>query len=238
MVKTLFSSFFLYSLASAGTQQVLLGWDVFDALPYSPPSLIASPSPSARASDSLCHAHENDTERVRVYSSPEFARGRGISIVTTAEDMQRIQRLPAFSKKGFYMGSTINEQVAQPFEERELPGRGKGLIANKTLHRGDRIFAHTPILVFHEDASDEPDEDYWADLESYAVAGLPAATKRMFWQLFGQESHGPAGGRINTNAFTIEIEDTEHYAVFPEIAVSFLLYLLLGWVLMVVDYSD
>ncbi|ATY60592.1 SET domain [Cordyceps militaris] len=104
------------------------------------------------------------------------------------------------------------------FDERDLPGRGKGLIANKTLHRGDRIFAHTPILMFHEDASQSLQEDVWAGLEHDAVRSLPLPAKDLFWNLFGQPSYGPAQGRIYTNAFSIEIKDIEHYAIFPEIA--------------------
>lgn len=226
MIKPTVSSFCLFSLASAGNQH-LLGWDVFGALLYGPPSfdsLIGWESPSESVSDSKCRALHNGSDYVRVYSSPEFAHGRGISIVTTAEDMAQIQQLPAFSKRDIYTKYNINKQIAQPFEERELPGRGKGLIANKTLHRGDRIFAHTPILIFHEDASATLDDDHWADVESCAVGALPPTSNKLFWQLFGQPSHGPAGGRINTNAFAIDIEDTEHYAVFPEIAVSYIVY--------------
>ncbi|TQV90370.1 phosphotransferase enzyme family protein [Cordyceps javanica] len=91
-------------------------------------------------------------------------------------------------------------------------------IKEHDYHRGDRIFAHTPILIFHEDASQNLKDDVWAGLENDAVGGLPTPAKAMFWNLFGQPSHSPAGGRINTNAFSIDIEDTEHYAVFPEIA--------------------
>lgn len=217
MINFAFVSVFLASLASAG-QEPLSPWNAFAFPSLSLPVVMEADSTTPHHH---CQSKGNGSEPICVYSSPHFALGRGISIVTTQESMQRIQKLPAWTGRAAYKKSKINEQPASPpFEERDLPGRGKGLIANRTLHRGDRIFAHTPILLLHEEASDGLSKDAWAGLETAAVGELPSRAKALFWNLFGQPSHGPAGGRIDTNAFAVEIDDAEHYAVFPEIAVS------------------
>jgi hypothetical protein len=160
----------------------------------------------------------SSTESFCVFSSQDFAGGRGISILTTPDRAKNFQQLPAFVNAGALPG--VNEQPSPPFEERELPGRGRGLIANKTLHRGDRIFAHTPILMFDGDSYEDLEKKEWLELEHIAVNNLPPKTKTLFSELYGRPVTDPVSDRIDTNAFQLRLEDTTYYAVFPEIAVS------------------
>lgn len=158
------------------------------------------------------------TESFCVFSSKDFAGGRGISILTTPDRAASLQQLPAFVDAGALAG--INEQPSPPFEERELPGRGRGLIANKMLHRGDRIFAHTPILMLDGDSFGDLEKKEWLDLEHAAVDNLPLKTKNMFSALYGRPMVDPVSDRIDTNAFEHELDEARYYFVFPEIAVS------------------
>ncbi|PTB34911.1 hypothetical protein M441DRAFT_32405 [Trichoderma asperellum CBS 433.97] len=151
-----------------------------------------------------------------VFSSYGFADGRGISILTTPDRVESLQQLPAFSDDDALSG--INEQVSPPFEETELPGRGRGLIANKTLHRGDRIFAHTPILMLDGESFGDLEKKQWLELEHTAANNLPPKTKKMFSALYGRPMTDPVSDRIDTNAFELELDEVVYYAVFPEIA--------------------
>lgn len=180
---------------------------------FSPVLVTNSSSPWTSQSD--CH---NNAETFCVFSSRSFAGDRGISILTTPDRIEGLQQLPAFADADALSG--INEQLSPPFEERELPGRGRGLIANKTLHRGDRIFAHTPILMLDGESFGDLEKKQWLELEHAAVNNLPLKTRKMFSALYGRPVTDPVSDRIDTNAFVLELNEVTYYAVFPETAVS------------------
>ncbi|KAL7793120.1 hypothetical protein V8C37DRAFT_113266 [Trichoderma ceciliae] len=178
-------------------------------------------NPAAVANSSYPWASQSDCRDSSessfcVFSFKDFAGGRGISILTTPDRIKKFQQLPAFVDAGALFG--VNEQPSPPFEERALPGRGRGLVANKTLHRGDRIFAHTPILMLDGDSFGDLEQKDWLELEHVAVNSLPPQTKMMFSALYGRPKTDPTSDRIDTNAFELGLEEATHYAVFPEIA--------------------
>ncbi|KAL7935401.1 SET domain-containing protein, partial [Trichoderma chlorosporum] len=170
-------------------------------------------SSSPWTSQSTCH---QNTETFCAFSSNDFAGGRGISILTTPSRVEKLQQLPAFVDADALSG--VNGQPSPPFEEKELPGRGRGLIANKTLHRGDRIFAHTPIMIIDSESFGDLETEEWLDLEHAAVNNLPPKTQEMFLELYGRPVTDPVSDRIDTNAFVLDMEENTYYAVFPEIA--------------------
>ncbi|KAM4055841.1 SET domain-containing protein [Hirsutella rhossiliensis] len=181
-------------------------------------NILAVPAQSepSWASEAECITNADETPPYCVFTSHTFANGRGVSILTTPNRAKTLQRVPAFVDAEAMAGTNL--EASPPFEERVLPGRGRGLIANKTLHRGDRIFAYSPILVLDEDAFQNLDEDKWIALETVAVAKLPLATRELFWELHGEPSVHPISDRIDTNAFEIEIGESTNYIVVPEIA--------------------
>ena len=107
-----------------------------------------------------------------------------------------------------------------PYDIRELPGRGRGLIAKRGIHRGDLIFAHTPVLAMNPTAFELEEKDRLS-LGHKAVANLPEATQKLFLELHGHFGiEDQIDDRINTNAFELEIGEVGHHGVFPETAVS------------------
>ncbi|KAM4059024.1 SET domain-containing protein [Hirsutella rhossiliensis] len=151
---------------------------------------------------------------VCVYSSHAFAHGRGISVVTTPDGAQSLRQLPAFAQEG----AEFTTHMPPPFEEKMLPGRGRGLVANKTLHRGDRIFALTPILILDEVAHNNLSDKDWIEIQSVAVDRLPPVAKDMMLQLHGEFATDAISGRVDTNSFEVDIGDSAHYIIVPEIA--------------------
>jgi hypothetical protein len=154
-------------------------------------------------------------ESFDVFWSPKFARGQGLSIVTTRERVEYFRPLPAVS-------SNINAQSWPAFEERKIPGRGRGLFANKTIYRGDRIFARAPILLIDMGVYDAA-ADIWPKLQNIAVDHLPDETRSKFWELYGQPVKDAVSGRIDPNAFVLRINKVSYFAVFPELSVRSLL---------------
>lgn len=162
-----------------------------------------------------CYSHDNQKEPVCVFSDQNFAGGRGIYIVTTTPRAYQMLKKPAFSQTDAL--ARINKHDNPPFEEHEFPGKGRGLVANKTLHRGDQIFASTP-LVITDPAMYNLDEAERLRLGHRGVETLPPATQTLFWKLLDHFKGDPVEDRVNTNAFDINIDDTGMFAVMPEIA--------------------
>lgn len=162
-----------------------------------------------------CYSNENTTEPVCVFSDQKFANGRGIFIVSTATLAYQMLQKPAFKDPNAL--SRINHHENPPFVQHEFPGKGRGLIANKTLHRGDQIFASTPLLITNP-ASYNLIESERLRLAHRGVDTLPPHSQTSFWALLDHFKGDPVDDRINTNAFEIEIDGVGQYAVLPEIA--------------------
>ncbi|GAB0136865.1 hypothetical protein EsDP_00005153 [Epichloe bromicola] len=172
------------------------------------PSVAATPP---KALQTFSSNSSQSSHSYHVYSSRDFAGGRGISIVTTEERIKKFQDVT--------LAPGINDNSSPPFLEQDIPGKGRGIIATKLLHRGDRIFAHTPLLMIDADVFDGAEFE-WSALEEEAVNNLPAESQKMFWELFGQPVLHPVSGRIDPNAFDLDMSDDEdsYYGVFPETA--------------------
>lgn len=170
-----------------------------------------------------CIRQENSTELYCVYTSPSFARGRGISIWTTPEEIEDILRLPAFMDHSVF-DEGVNEESNPPYEAKQLPGRGIGLIANRTLQRGDHIFSHTPVFFIHPDVFELFPEEDRIKMQQTAIQRLPPNTKSAFMGLYGHFGGDHIEDVLNTNSFAVDMWDepdaVEYSAVFPEISVS------------------
>jgi len=105
-----------------------------------------------------------------------------------------------------------------PWEVRTIPGRGKGLFATETLHRGDKILADTPMGVYLSDALEQ---DYKLDYIYLHTAflQLPEASQDIFLNAMTREGD-PIMERVNINAFAGEFEGAQHFLLYPETAVS------------------
>jgi hypothetical protein len=162
-----------------------------------------------------CFSNDKTEEPFCVFSHEGFASGRGIFIVTTKPFAWAMLDKPAFTMPN--MPENVNKFDSPPFEQHNFPGKGRGLVANKTLRRGDQIFASTPILI--------TDSDSWAldNAERLAllyrgVETLPLDSQARFWALMGHFDDDPVDDRINTNNFDVTIDGVSQQALFPEIA--------------------
>lgn len=96
-----------------------------------------------------------------------------------------------------------------------------GLIANRTIERGDLIKAHPAIAIFHNDAVDKSSAlfKHTRPLMKTAVDQLPPPTKELFLNMAAHnESEEPIIERIYTNTFGENFGGEEHSVVVPETA--------------------
>jgi hypothetical protein len=162
-----------------------------------------------------CFSAEGDEEPYCVFSHQAFASGRGIFILTTKPFAYAMLNKPAFTNPKVLAG--INEYDSPPFVQHEFPGKGRGLVANKTLHRGDKIFASTPILITDLDSYELSTSERLALLYR-GVDTLPSESQKRFWELMGHFNGDPVEDRIHTNNFDVVIDGVNQQALFPEIA--------------------
>jgi hypothetical protein len=172
-----------------------------------------SPYSSTWAFPPRCPEQQYGAERFCAFTSHTFAGGRGISIISTPSIVSDLRDSTAFSNLPNTMNTPYNV-----YNQLELPGKGLGLIANQPLHRGDRIFAHTPVLLISYDIYNQSlvSEDTRQELLRSAVYGLPKASQTLFFELMGHFGGDAIDDRIDTNSFEIDLGGTNHYAVFPE----------------------
>jgi hypothetical protein len=169
-----------------------------------------------------CMREHNSTEKFCIYTHSKFAQNRGISVFTTSEHADHFLKLPAFAHPD--VTKSANDEPNPPYEARELPGRGVGLIVNRTLHRGDHIFSNTPALLIHEDVFEIFFKGDRQPFQTQGVMQLPEKTSKLFLDLCGHFGGDKVEDIINTNSFAVDMftdeDDTAYNAVFPEISVS------------------
>jgi hypothetical protein len=154
-----------------------------------------------------CIREESSTVWYCVYTSPTFANNRGVSIFTTPEEMQKLSDLPAFKDSTVHVG--INQELDPPYVAKRLPGRGVGLIANRTLQRGDPIFSFTPVYMVHNDIhSIFANEDRFR-FQHTAIQRLPDKSQKAFMDLCGHFGGDHVDDVINTNSFGIDMWESE-----------------------------
>lgn len=163
----------------------------------------------------------HDSKTFCVSSSPSFAGDRGLSVITTPDRMHTVLSTPSLVCANTASPQRTSSYPRGPaFEEREIPGKGRGLISTRELHRGDSIFAWPPVLLVDSDLTDDLEPDQWISLESNAVDKLPLSTREKVWDLYGESNTYPINDRIDSNAFEIEVDDHLYFALYPETAVS------------------
>jgi hypothetical protein len=162
-----------------------------------------------------CIQTSNERPPFCVFTDAKFAQGRGISILTDPSTAQKIFHLPAFTNPKALAG--INVQAdSPPFKIHKLPGRGMGVIANQTIESGDLIMAYTTTTVFHGDAFDELDDYH---ILHTTVNQLPKSSQARWLEMAAHFDGDSYNEKINTNAFSEDFNEKEHYVIIPEVAV-------------------
>ncbi|KAI4142389.1 MAG: hypothetical protein LQ340_007361 [Diploschistes diacapsis] len=156
-----------------------------------------------------------------VYFSTDFANGRGISLVGTENLAAHYLNRSAFSDPQVHQHT--NTFDSPPYEWKTLPGKGRGLIANRSIRAGTFLMSTTPLLAV-ESVDEGPYDPQILALQQKAVARLPPQSQQLFYDLaVHQEDIDRVNGAINTNSFMLSLEfiDGNNWAtrgVFPEAA--------------------
>lgn len=110
------------------------------------------------------------------------------------------------------------------FEQRDIPGKGVGLVAKRFLQRGELIIREPLALIVHLDAKYELPDRIRSEMQRAGVEALPADTKLEVLGLMGHFGGDPVEDRLDTNAFGVTIgkSDPDHRALLTQTSVGFL----------------
>ena len=131
-------------------------------------------------------------------------------------------KLPAFTQPSALDLASNDDDP--PYEARETPGRGIGLIAKRALHKGDRIFRESPSILQHRNTFDVFQQHNLSALQNAAAKRLPEKLRKSVMDLCGHFGGDHVGDVMNTNAFRVEIGElghntTRYTGLFPSISV-------------------
>lgn len=169
----------------------------------------------------------NGTDEFCVYSAPDFAEGRGVSMILPKKRAAKIATLPAFADPESIRG--INQDLVQDrppvYNVVEMPGKGLGVVAAKHLVRGDLIIANTVSIMIDYEAFGKMPQHEVNKLMAAAVDYFPEMHRSRFLNL---STHADTMSHLHkverlvaTNAFDLEGPDDGEFgmhAVFPEIS--------------------
>lgn len=137
----------------------------------------------------------------------------GIVVVTDSKNAKRIAQLPDLF---------IPRTEPPPYYATEIPGKGTGLVANRTIKRGERIMLWQPTFMIHRQLTDDLlPEDLLYILDA-AILKLPAPRRRAFLQQLGQFGGHRVSDILLTNAFQMDVggegEEGHHLGNFPDVS--------------------
>lgn len=125
-----------------------------------------------------------------VYANRDFAAGRGIVLISDGDTANALANLPLVvdlagpRAADLLRPSGVNARHPG-VETRDIPGKGRGLVAARPLHRGEQVLAYTPALVLHRQLVDDLGRAQQLRLLRDAVARLPGTTRTAFWRQLG-----------------------------------------------------
>ncbi|RYC60078.1 hypothetical protein CHU98_g6128 [Xylaria longipes] len=147
-----------------------------------------------------------------VYTNNNFF-GKGISLITTALNHARVAQIQ--------VPETVLKSDYEKARIVEVPGKGKGLIATRTIRRGERIMAARPALLVHRDAFRELRLEDMYYLMDMAIDKLPKPRRESYLAQAGTMGGHKLTDILFTNSFQILVGDSDegfHYGNFPEVS--------------------
>ncbi|KAF4504299.1 hypothetical protein G6O67_008466 [Ophiocordyceps sinensis] len=154
------------------------------------------------------------TDGYCVYTDARFWGGRGISFLTTADAMDKTVRrgLEQHYRPGF-----VTKVAVDAFEEREVAGKGVGLVAKRLLRRGELIIAEPPSVMVHLDMRTSVSEETRLEMQRAAVDALPRGTRLETLGLAGRGRGDAVEDILDTNSFTVTLAKAwDHHALFTQ----------------------
>jgi hypothetical protein len=164
-----------------------------------------------------------------VYTNRRIAKGRGLVVVTKAEEFQKLERIEDHLNRG--ENKYLEDPV--PFTTTQVLHKGPGLTATKPIRRGKPLMVWSPVLIVHKSLFDQvPKKKERTRLLEAAISFLPDSTRATFnaQRGGGNTNNPPRSVEAILLAHPYEIDlgyathkqteenHSKHYANYPEAA--------------------
>ncbi|GAB1318506.1 SET domain-containing protein 5 [Madurella fahalii] len=166
-----------------------------------------------------------------IFTNRGFSGGRGIVTITTSANIKKLKKLLDPPKD-----QREPPDTPQPFYLAHIKGKGLGLLANTTLHRGAPLMKISPAVVIHRNFLEQIPAHTQAPLLEAAISLLPDPLRQSFLSQMSHDQHqhhhpgspsSPAhkiSAILATNSFQLDLGggsgarglEGHHYANFPE----------------------
>jgi hypothetical protein len=180
-------------------------------------SMLIRSTPNVWTMEPWCVESTEANSGICVYTSEKFMKGRGISFVTSPQEIHLVTLASAFKAQDD-IPSYVNPEKEDRMELLPVPGKGLGMRSRHMFRRGDAAQSYTPVLVVQDFLM-----QYAADKDQYnvlkiGVDRLPKKARDIFNGLLGHWGGDPYYDKVNTNAFTSYVGQSNQYywAVYPE----------------------
>ncbi|KAI0128394.1 hypothetical protein BJ170DRAFT_579983 [Xylariales sp. AK1849] len=175
----------------------------------------------------------NGTREYCIYSNPDFAGGRGITIFTNAARAVDIAKSSAFTDPAVF-GSLdkMNAAGSPRWRVEEVQGKGMGMIASQHLEVGDHIMSTTASVMIDYSVFSDVAEAQLLQMQVDGVNYLPPKHRATLMNLSTHDHADSYEAQVSkvllTNSFDIqdtgiiskteEEEEENFYTVFPEVS--------------------
>ncbi|RYP10565.1 hypothetical protein DL765_008069 [Monosporascus sp. GIB2] len=136
--------------------------------------------------------------------------GGGIVLITSQRNANIVSSLPT--------ALDAHEASPPPFYAADIPGKGVGLIANRTIRRGEFIMVRSPTMMVQVAAHLGLDPENRDMLYKEALSRLPKRAQDSFMSQMGRN----IGEKIDMNAFQLYVdgrnESSSHLSCYPEVS--------------------
>ncbi|KAK3044262.1 hypothetical protein LTS18_001763, partial [Coniosporium uncinatum] len=131
------------------------------------------------------------------------------------KNAKKIASSATFRDTDFVSKNSVYKQP--PYEIKPVPGKGLGVIANETIHRGEKLFSEPAVFIVRDSDMNQLPNDVALQMLAFAADSLPNKTREMYLSLHGFSDIvdvEPAYDRLQGNAYSVD----GHSTVFPEIS--------------------
>lgn len=159
-----------------------------------------------------------------VFTNANFrGSSRGVSIIDIpSSNASDVTSTVASTSDLLVTEDPKTEQEPPPYEMRDIPGKGKGLVATRKISRGQAFMVDYAVLVADTQFPSRVKRDQGRQLLREAVFRLPAAdlVLDLARSSLDPDNVPAAEDVMKTNAFTVDIGGKAYMALFPHIAVG------------------
>lgn len=159
-----------------------------------------------------------------VFTLTTFRGNQGISLITTPQlaanlaDKLDDSRVSPSSRSQLTNTGQVQRDGEAPYEVREIPGRGKGVLAKRKYREHKTVMVGFPVLMVRLDFINE--DRYGMRQKQYmmqaSVRQLPPEQRESIQALARSTGGEPILDALRTNGFGVEIDGVQHLALFTD----------------------